>query len=211
MPPGAQLLLFTDGLVELAPRSIDVGLRRLLRRAGDTYANGAPAAMVVEAVLADVAEPLRDDIAVVAVRRRAVTAPAVVAEVADFDETWVYPLVPTAAAALRRHLRAALSGDGIDPDLLADLQLAATEAVNNAVEHAQQPSRPEVEVRLQVTGGLVRVVVRDFGGWRERPPARDRGRGALLMNAYGDVRVTPTPTGTTVSIERRWAAPPPAR
>jgi hypothetical protein len=31
----------------------------------------------------------------------------------------------------------------------------------------------------------------------------DRGRGALLMNAYGDVRVTVTSTGTLVAIERQ--------
>jgi hypothetical protein len=31
----------------------------------------------------------------------------------------------------------------------------------------------------------------------------DRGRGALLMNAYGDVRMTSTSTGTLVTIERR--------
>jgi hypothetical protein len=30
----------------------------------------------------------------------------------------------------------------------------------------------------------------------------------MLMNAYGDVRVTATPTGTRVRIERRWVAPP---
>jgi hypothetical protein len=27
------------------------------------------------------------------------------------------------------------------------------------------------------------------------------------MNAYGEVRVTATPTGTRVTIERRWTAP----
>jgi anti-sigma regulatory factor (Ser/Thr protein kinase) len=116
-------------------------------------------------------------------------------------------LEPGAAAAMRRDLRAALDGDDIDPDLLQDLQVAATEAVNNAVEHAQRPSRPEVRVHLRVSDGLVRIVVRDFGGWRARPPARDRGRGAMLMNAYGEVRVTSTATGTTVTIERRWSAP----
>ena len=102
-----------------------------------------------------------------------------------------------------------LDSDEADPDLLNDLQVAATEAVNNAVEHAQHPSRPEIHVRLLVTGGLVRLEVRDFGGWRERPSARDRGRGAILMNAYGDVRVTTAGTGTLVSIERRWTVPTP--
>jgi anti-sigma regulatory factor (Ser/Thr protein kinase) len=148
------------------------------------------------------------DLAVLTVRRRPVPVEAAVADLPDIAATWVYPLVPTAAGTLRRDLRAALSGGRFDPDLLDDLLLAATEAVNNAVEHAQQPRRPEVEVRLRVARGVVRIVVQDFGGWRQRPPARDRGRGALLMNAYGDVRVSATPTGTRVSIERRWVAPP---
>jgi hypothetical protein len=56
-------------------------------------------------------------------------------------------------------------------------------------------------------------------GQPQRPPigtvayflnARDRGRGATLMSAYGDVRVVPTATGTTVTIERRWRALPPS-
>jgi len=39
----------------------------------------------------------------------------------------------------------------------------------------------------------------------------DRGRGALLMNAYGDVRVTSTSTGTLVTIERRIGSRGPHR
>jgi anti-sigma regulatory factor (Ser/Thr protein kinase) len=199
LPAGVQLVLTTGGLA-----AGDV-----LRRAGDSTS----AATLVEALLADVPEPPAEDIAVLAVRRRPVAAPVTVADLPNFAATWVYPLTPAASSTLRRDLRAALSDDRFDPDLLGDLLLAATEAVNNAVEHAQQPSRPEVEVRLRVAGGVVRIEVQDFGGWRERPPARDRGRGALLMNAYGEVRVTATATGTRVSIERRWAEAPdqPAR
>ncbi|MGX6607067.1 ATP-binding protein [Micromonosporaceae bacterium Da 78-11] len=121
---------------------------------------------------------------------------------ADTERDWTYPLAPTASAAMRRDLRSALSGR-IDPDLLDDLQVAATEAVNNAVEHAQQPTRPDVDVRLRVVDGLIRIGVRDYGTWRGRPAPMDRGRGALLMNAYGDVTVSPTPAGTEVTIERR--------
>lgn len=119
------------------------------------------------------------------------------------DLMWTYPLDPGASSAARRDLRAALD---IDEDLLYDLQVAASEAINNAVEHAQRPSRPEVRVRLRSGGDLVRIEVEDFGDWRARPPAQDRGRGAILMNAYGDVHVTTTPTGTLVTIERRWPA-----
>ncbi|MEV0216551.1 ATP-binding protein [Micromonospora sp. NPDC050695] len=123
------------------------------------------------------------------------------------DVGWTYPSAPTSAAALRRDVRLALGDLGVGPDLLEDLLLAASEAMNNAVEHAQRPSRPEVRVRLQLGGGLVRISVRDFGTWRDRRPAMDRGRGALLMNAFGDVRLVSTAEGTTVTIERRLDDP----
>jgi signal transduction histidine kinase/CheY-like chemotaxis protein len=121
------------------------------------------------------------------------------------DRQWTYPSVPTSAAAMRQDVRSALDDLDVDADVVEDLLLAASEAMNNAVEHAQRPSRPEVRVRLQVGGALVRISVRDFGTWRDRRPAMDRGRGALLMNAYGDVRLVSTSEGTTVTIERRLA------
>jgi len=108
---------------------------------------------------------------------------------------------------MRRDIRRVLGDLDVDPDVLEDLLLAASEAVNNAVEHAQRPSRPEVRVRLRVGDGVVRISVRDFGTWRDRRPAMDRGRGALLMNAYGDVRMVSTGEGTTVTIERRLVDP----
>lgn len=119
------------------------------------------------------------------------------------DVGWTYPSAPTSAAAMRRDVRLALDGLEVDPDVQEDLLLAVSEAMNNAVEHAQRPSRPEVRVRLQAGGGLVRISVRDFGTWRDRRPAMDRGRGALLMNAYGDVRLVSTDEGTTVTIDGR--------
>ncbi|MFD6568502.1 ATP-binding protein [Micromonospora profundi] len=123
------------------------------------------------------------------------------------DVRWTYPSAPTSASAMRRDIRRVLGDLDVDPDVLEDLLLAASEAVNNAVEHAQRPSRPEVRVQLRVGDGVVRISVRDFGTWRDRRPAMDRGRGALLMNAYGDVRMVSTGEGTTVTIERRLVDP----
>ncbi|MET8086036.1 ATP-binding protein [Micromonospora sp. NPDC005237] len=108
---------------------------------------------------------------------------------------------------MRQDVRLALDELDVHTDVLQDLLLAASEAMNNAVEHAQRPSRPEVRVRLQVGADRVRISVRDFGTWRDRRPAMDRGRGALLMNAYGDVRLVSTGEGTTVTIERRLTDP----
>ncbi|MGS2616192.1 ATP-binding protein [Micromonospora sp. LZ34] len=123
--------------------------------------------------------------------------------VAEVDMGWAYPSRPTSAGAMRRDVRGALDALDVAPDVVQDLLVAASEAVNNAVEHAQRPTRPEVRVRLQVLDDTVRISVRDFGTWRDRRPAMDRGRGATLMNAYGDVRLVATAEGTTVTIERR--------
>ncbi|GAB2626858.1 hypothetical protein Aab01nite_79810 [Paractinoplanes abujensis] len=210
LPPGGQLLLYTDGLVEDSANGIDVGLERIQRTGHDAYAAGAPVTVVLDSVLACVPQPQQDDIAAVVLRRRPEVRVPVESDVPDLEVTWVYALTASAAGAMRRDLRNALDGYKIDTDLLYDLQVAATEAVNNAVEHAQRPTRPEVEVQMRVLDGTVRIVVRDFGGWRARPAARDRGHGAALMSAYGDVRVVPTATGTTVTIERRWRPRHPA-
>ncbi|TWG09419.1 signal transduction histidine kinase [Actinoplanes teichomyceticus] len=199
LAPGGQLL-FCTAAAGAGPR--------LARHCDAQLAASAPVSSLVDAVLADEPAPDAGDVAVAAIRRRPEPA-AAAGDLPELDVTWTYPVDPGAAGAARRDLKAALRGDAMDPDLLYDLQVAATEAINNAVEHAQRPSRPEIRVRLLVTGGLVRIEVQDFGGWRARPPARDRGRGAILMNAYGDVRLVTTATGTLVTIERRWAAPPP--
>ncbi|MDH6463807.1 signal transduction histidine kinase/CheY-like chemotaxis protein [Micromonospora sp. A200] len=119
------------------------------------------------------------------------------------DTGWSYPSKATSASAMRRDVRSSLEALHVDPDVVQDLLVAASEAFNNAVEHAQQPSRPEVRVRLQVGAGTARLTVRDFGTWRDRRSAMDRGRGATLMNAFGDVRLMSTASGTTVTIERR--------
>ncbi|MGK5677222.1 ATP-binding protein [Micromonospora sp. URMC 106] len=130
------------------------------------------------------------------------------ARLAALETGWTYPSKPTSASAMRRDVRASLEALDVDPDIVQDLLLAASEAVNNAVEHAQRPSRPEVRVRLRVVAGTVQISVRDFGTWRDRRPAMDRGRGATLMNAYGDVRMVSTAEGTTVTIERRLSPAP---
>ncbi|WP_245724552.1 ATP-binding protein [Micromonospora citrea] len=130
------------------------------------------------------------------------------AHLTALDTGWTYPSKPTSAAAMRRDVRTSLEAVDVDPDIVQDLLLAASEAVNNAVEHAQRPSRPEVRVRLRVADGTVRISVRDFGTWRDRRPAMDRGRGATLMNAHADVRMVSTAEGTTVTIERHLPPAP---
>jgi CheY-like chemotaxis protein/anti-sigma regulatory factor (Ser/Thr protein kinase) len=113
---------------------------------------------------------------------------------------WCFPSVPQSIAALRRALRRLLAEAGLDEDLAYDVLLAACEAATNAVEHAQEPTEPFVEVTAEAGGGAVLITVRDFGQWRERVPSMDRGRGSTLMSAFADVTAVPGPEGTTVTI-----------
>jgi signal transduction histidine kinase/anti-sigma regulatory factor (Ser/Thr protein kinase)/ActR/RegA family two-component response regulator len=115
-------------------------------------------------------------------------------------ERWRFPSTPQAVPALRRALRRLFTAAGLDEDQAYDLLLAACEAATNAVEHAQEPTEPFIDVTAEVGGGRVVITVRDYGQWRERVPSMDRGRGSTLMSAFADITAVPSPDGTTVTI-----------
>ncbi|MBB3677669.1 signal transduction histidine kinase/ActR/RegA family two-component response regulator [Modestobacter versicolor] len=127
-------------------------------------------------------------------------------------ERWRFPATPQAIPALRRALRRLFATAGLDEDQAYDLLLAACEAATNAVEHAQDPTEPFVDVTAEVGGGRVEITVRDHGQWRERVPSMDRGRGSTLMSAFADISAVPSPAGTTVTIRvpRAGDTAPPA-
>jgi anti-sigma regulatory factor (Ser/Thr protein kinase) len=116
------------------------------------------------------------------------------------SDRWRFPATPQAIPALRRALRRLFTVAGLDEDQSYDLLLAACEAATNAVEHAQDPTEPFIDVTVEVGGGRVGITVRDYGQWRERVPSMDRGRGSTLMSAFADITVVPGPEGTTVTI-----------
>jgi CheY-like chemotaxis protein/anti-sigma regulatory factor (Ser/Thr protein kinase) len=122
------------------------------------------------------------------------------------SQSWRLPSEPAAIPALRRRLRSWLTVSGVEPDEAYDLLLAACEAATNAVEHAQDPTEPYVDVTAAVVDGAIRIAVRDYGQWRERTASMDRGRGGTLMSAVGDITATPSPEGTTVVITGRGDA-----
>jgi signal transduction histidine kinase/CheY-like chemotaxis protein len=145
--------------------------------------------------------PRLDDVRtlVPASRPPAVVPPAPPAEV--HYERWRFPSTPHAIPALRRALRRPFTAAGLDEDSSYDLLLAACEAATNAVEHAQDPIQPFVDVTAEVGGGRVLITVRDYGQWRERGASMDRGRGSTLMSAFADITAVPSPEGTTVTIQ----------
>jgi anti-sigma regulatory factor (Ser/Thr protein kinase) len=138
---------------------------------------------------------------VLALRRASAAHPA--RSVAASEVQLRYPSEPAAAGPLRRDLRRVLGEAGVPVDAADDLLLAASEAFNNAVEHAHNPRRPEIEVSVVVRGGDVVLRVRDHGEWRPRRSSMDRGHGSSLMSAAGQVHIGPGPDGTVVTIQRR--------
>ena len=116
------------------------------------------------------------------------------------EAIWRFPSASASIPPLRRRLRSFLADAGLDEDRAYDLVLATCEAATNAIEHAQDPREPVVEVRVSVDDGAVEVAVRDSGQWRQRTSSMDRGRGSMLMSAFADVTAVPGPDGTTVTI-----------
>ncbi|MGY2085750.1 SpoIIE family protein phosphatase [Blastococcus sp. SYSU DS0539] len=66
LPPGATLVLYTDGLVERRGSTLDDGLRRLAAAAGDLP--GLPVEAVADTLLARLAPDYSDDVALVVLR-----------------------------------------------------------------------------------------------------------------------------------------------
>jgi anti-sigma regulatory factor (Ser/Thr protein kinase) len=105
---------------------------------------------------------------------------------------------------VRHQLEHWAANAGLRASTVADLVLAAYEALANAAEHAY-PSRdgPVDLVAARTTDGRVLVIVSDYGRWR--PPPADpgfRGRGLQMITALTRrVQVQPGPHGTTVHME----------
>ena len=117
----------------------------------------------------------------------------------------VMPLNKTEKAR-RGLLWADINGDRL-PDLLVadEIVLSTSEAVANAIEHAETPAQQTVEIEASLRGrDEVVIVVQDFGSWREPTGATDRGRGLVLIRALMDsVDIETAPRGTRVTMHRR--------
>ncbi|MGY1825820.1 ATP-binding protein [Blastococcus sp. SYSU DS0541] len=113
---------------------------------------------------------------------------------------WRLPSALSSIPVVRRRLRSLLADAGVGEEQSYDLLLAACEAASNAIEHAQHPTEPVIEVTAVVEDSVVEITVRDHGQWRERVPSMDRGRGSTIMSAVAEVTAVPSPEGTTVRI-----------
>ncbi|MGY1706004.1 SpoIIE family protein phosphatase [Geodermatophilus sp. SYSU D00697] len=209
VPPGATLVLYSDGAVAASGPPPAQGLSRLTAVTREVLAAHRPLdAEGAAALAADIAEGLLspgerpDDVAVLVAHRLAETQDPL-----DLD----LPAVPSSLPAVRRQLSAWLAGLGMGEQDRVGVMVAVGEACANAAEHAYrgtEPGRMYVTAAVDVDG-LLTVTIRDQGRWR--PPDRDpgdRGRGLLIMRQLVDGVVLQGEHGTTVTLSMRLRRSP---
>lgn len=192
LPPGALLIMYSDGLIERRRQRLEAGMERLAAialeaRGGDV---GEVCDVVMGGMMGDV---VTDDDAVVLCLRLAPRAAR------RFHRR--FPARPAELRRIRETVREWLDEEPLEVDRVG-LLLALGEACSNAVEHAYWGRAPgEVEVEIEDGAGDLAVRVRDFGRWR--PPSDDprRGRGTdIIMSVGRDVRRHSDGGGTTVAF-----------
>ena len=124
----------------------------------------------------------------------------------NFSARWLFPSSLSSVSRMRRGLRGFLDDVmALSDDEVHDLLLAASEAANNAVEHAQQPTQPFFDVSAAFDDGAVTIVIQDHGLWLQPNSPTYRGRGLAMMRALADTTVTANAHGTMVTLCSRSA------
>jgi anti-anti-sigma factor len=210
--PGETLVLFTDGLIERPGRSLADGSEELLRVASAAAGNqvlpaGAPRS-AAERISEQAVEVLTrsgylDDVTVLAAERRAEPVAALHLELAA---------EPSRLGTARGEVARWLTTLGADGDTIYEMQLAVSEALANAIEHAHTDDGGEGRVRLDVAllpSGRLQCCITDDGHWSEPTLSEPtRGRGLALIRAVSDdLTIRRGLPGTEVTFERRLARP----
>ncbi|GAA4890163.1 ATP-binding protein [Actinomycetospora straminea] len=108
--------------------------------------------------------------------------------------------------ALRRRLAAWLGGDHLDADLIDDVVMATSEALENCCDHAyaSASSVGTMTLTARALDDALVVTVVDDGTWQT--PGREttgRGRGlAMMRQLVDDVAVESGPAGTELALTR---------
>jgi serine phosphatase RsbU (regulator of sigma subunit)/anti-sigma regulatory factor (Ser/Thr protein kinase)/ABC-type transporter Mla MlaB component len=218
--PGELVLLYSDGLIERPNRTVSEAMAELATVAADTVANralpaggpGTPAERVCQLTVELLTRTgYADDVTTLAAQRIAEPVPALRLDL---------PGELDSVTAARRGLGAWLDRLDVAPDDRDALQLAVTEAVTNAVEHAYPPHQPgpvQVDATLCDDGHL-ECRITDHGEWKPPDPAlAHRGHGLMVAgHMVDDMTVSHAPTeagnppgsrGTVVTLRHRLRRP----
>ena len=107
---------------------------------------------------------------------------------------------------LRRSLTQWLGGDHLDADLIEDLVLATSEALENCCDHAYIDGHVAGTMTLTASQADDRLVitVADDGSWQlEGAETGHRGRGLTMMRQLvDDVAIESGPGGTSLALTR---------
>ncbi|MGH2985423.1 MAG: ATP-binding SpoIIE family protein phosphatase [Solirubrobacterales bacterium] len=192
LPPGSNVLCYTDGLVERPDASLDEGLKWLRDFAGGVA--GEPeeiCAALLRACFRDA--PPRDDVALLALRSEPL-------EGERLEIT--LPAEPESLASMRRAVGGWLRAAGATEVEAYELLVACGEACTNAIAHAYPPGEARYVVEARRLDRGVELRVRDFGSWRP-PRAGSRGRGLRLIEELTDeVEIDRGQDGTVVRMRR---------
>jgi anti-sigma regulatory factor (Ser/Thr protein kinase) len=194
LPEHGRLAVYTDGLVERRGENIDRNIEVLRELMAETQT------VTAEQLLASVGERIGspgDDVALVVAR----IEPALSFELE-------LAAAPGSLPGVRRRLRAWLARRGLDDESAADVVLATSEALNNAIEHGFESLGGTVRLGVVDDGSVVAVEVSDGGRWIAPSEDADRGRGLLLMERLMHrVEIATDEHGTRVKLERRRGEP----
>ncbi|MFB7709270.1 SpoIIE family protein phosphatase [Streptomyces sp. NPDC056105] len=175
LPEGAQLVLYTDGLIEDRHRDFDTGIE-LLRAALSHGADRTPQETCTEVLGAVMPDRPDDDVALMVARTRRLD-PGRVAE-------WEVPSDPAAVAPVRCACLRQLETWGLD-GIAFTTELVLSELITNAIRYGTQP----VKVRLLYDRNLICEV---SDGSSTAPHLRraattdEGGRGLFLVAHYAE-------------------------
>lgn len=117
---------------------------------------------------------------------------------------------------VRRVLASAMDVLGVEREVVADIELALTEACTNVLDHAEHADEYEVSAGIDGDRCVIEVVDRGGGfdgsmqGLADADPDAEGGRGIQLMRALVDtVRFSSKPqVGTVVHLEKQLTYEP---
>lgn len=128
--------------------------------------------------------------------------------------SWVAPAFPVCVGPLRARL-ATFADTHLECEaLIADLKLAASEAISNVVMHAyrdrDRPGTVTAGISTDITAGRVEVAVTDGGlGMTARTDSPGAGLGLALIAAVTDqVTIRPGPAGVGTEVRMIFALRP---